>query len=71
MKKRNNRVFALLLAGTMMLGLAACGSAGTTEGSAVGSTEERVGAKRALRAARKKLQTQVVVRSEFPRKKSL
>ena len=40
MKKRNKKVFALLLAGTMMLGLAACGSAGTTEGSAVGSTEE-------------------------------
>ena len=38
MKNRNNRVFALLLAGTMMLGLAACGSAGSTEGSAVSST---------------------------------
>ena len=40
MKNRNNRVFALLLAGTMMLGLAACGSTGTTDGSAVSSTTE-------------------------------
>ncbi|MBE5892868.1 MAG: extracellular solute-binding protein [Lachnospiraceae bacterium] len=45
MKNRNNRVFALLLAGTMMLGLAACGSAGSTEGTAVGSTVENEGTK--------------------------